>query len=63
MTINGIKEENSIDYLSVTEVYRGSIDTLQALHFGDLLCFIILQTAVWLTSKILMCYKQEEVLK
>ena len=47
MAINGIeKEENSIDYLSVTEVYRGSIDVFQTIHFGDLLCFIILQTAV-----------------
>ena len=47
MTINGMeKEKNSIDYLSVTEVCRGSIDIFQALYFDDLLCFIIVQTAV-----------------
>ena len=47
MAINGIeKEENSIDYLSVTEVYSGSIDIFQALYFDDLLCLIIVQTAV-----------------
>ena len=47
MTINSIKKKkNRIDYLCASEVSRGAIRTFQAIYLDNLLCFIILQTAV-----------------
>ena len=46
MAINDIEKEKTVSIICVYKVFRGAIDTFQAIYFGDLLCFIIVQTAV-----------------